>query len=106
MAPEDESGRQNNDQIHQSSNRKLNPPPKQTKLNLGKKIGLSFAGIAVFLQVVVIAFLVLNRRQLLKTEIGSSKSSNGNVVNLRNWLGFDVEDQNALHFLFPFRDRV
>nr|GMC51922.1 proline-rich receptor-like protein kinase PERK2 [Ipomoea batatas] len=79
MAPEDESGRQNNDQIHQSSNRKLNPPPKQTKLNLGKKIGLSFAGIAVFLQVVVIAFLVLNRRQLLKTESGSSKPSNGNT---------------------------
>ncbi|KAH7865681.1 hypothetical protein Vadar_009762 [Vaccinium darrowii] len=42
-----------------------NPPSKQ-KLNLGKKIGLVFVGIVVIMQVGVVAFLLIIRRQLLK----------------------------------------
>ncbi|GFZ11713.1 hypothetical protein Acr_23g0000980 [Actinidia rufa] len=40
--------------------------PAKQELNLGKKIGLMFAGIVVILQVCVVAFLVIKRRQLLK----------------------------------------
>lgn len=45
------------------------PPPlrqRESKINVGKKIGLLFSGIAAILQIGVISFLVFKRRQLLK----------------------------------------
>ncbi|PKA47038.1 hypothetical protein AXF42_Ash011712 [Apostasia shenzhenica] len=42
------------------------PPPLLEKLNLGKKLGLLFAAIAVALQVVFAAFLIYKRWQLSK----------------------------------------
>uniref|UniRef100_A0A5B7BQ58 Putative inverted formin-2 n=1 Tax=Davidia involucrata TaxID=16924 RepID=A0A5B7BQ58_DAVIN len=41
-------------------------PTSEQKLNLGKMIGLMFAGIAAILQVCVVAFLIIKRRQFLK----------------------------------------
>jgi len=35
-------------------------------LNMGKKLGLLFAGIALILQIGVVGFLAFQRRQLLK----------------------------------------
>ncbi|OMO66127.1 putative actin binding protein [Corchorus olitorius] len=46
------------------------PPPHSNahKLNIGKKIGLLFIGIAIILQIGVVGFLVFKRRQLLKVK--------------------------------------
>ncbi|KAH6781266.1 hypothetical protein C2S51_006559 [Perilla frutescens var. frutescens] len=44
------------------------PPPKREKINTGKKVGLMFIGVAAILQVCVISFLFISRRQLLKAE--------------------------------------
>lgn len=44
------------------------PPPSKEKLNLGKKIGLLFTGIAAILQVFVVAFLVVKSRKMFKNK--------------------------------------
>jgi len=44
------------------------PPPPPPKMNAGKKVGLLFAGIAVIMQVGMVGFLVVKRRQLLKSD--------------------------------------
>lgn len=44
----------------------LPPRQRESKINVGKKIGLLFSGIAAILQIGVISFLVFKRRQLLK----------------------------------------
>ncbi|XP_059639418.1 pollen-specific leucine-rich repeat extensin-like protein 2 [Cornus florida] len=41
-------------------------PTSEQKLNIGKKIGLMFVGVAAILQVCVVVFLGIKRRQLLK----------------------------------------
>ncbi|KAL5755591.1 hypothetical protein ACOSQ2_020337 [Xanthoceras sorbifolium] len=41
------------------------PPPHEKKRNMGKKMGLLFAGFAGILQIGVVGFLVFKRRQLL-----------------------------------------
>ncbi|KAG2292246.1 hypothetical protein Bca52824_038915 [Brassica carinata] len=40
--------------------------PKRGGLNKGETVGLVFAGLAAMLQVLVVVFLVLKRRQLLQ----------------------------------------
>ncbi|KAJ7963253.1 leucine-rich repeat extensin-like protein 3 [Quillaja saponaria] len=44
------------------------PPPPEHNINIGKKIGLLFVGIAAILQIGVVGFLVFKRRQLLKKD--------------------------------------
>ncbi|CAJ2663436.1 unnamed protein product [Trifolium pratense] len=44
----------------------LPPPPPPHRMNAGKKVGLLFVGIAAFMQVGFVGFLVIKRRQLLK----------------------------------------
>ncbi|XAR49892.1 hypothetical protein NMG60_11004066 [Bertholletia excelsa] len=51
----------------ENSHGKASSTSKQN-LNLGKKLGLTFFGIVVMMQVGVVAFLVIKRRQLLKNE--------------------------------------
>ncbi|KAL3375709.1 hypothetical protein AABB24_006929 [Solanum stoloniferum] len=57
-------------QDHRKSNVKLSPPQKETKLNWGKRLGLMFVGIAAILQICVVAFIIIKRRQLLKAHSG------------------------------------
>uniref|UniRef100_A0A1J3JLC7 Transmembrane protein n=1 Tax=Noccaea caerulescens TaxID=107243 RepID=A0A1J3JLC7_NOCCA len=45
---------------------------KKQKLNTGKTVGLFFAGVAAALQVVVAAFLLFKRRQLLLRKINDT----------------------------------
>lgn len=60
-----------NNRTRQHAHEKSRPQPKKkNKLNFGKKIGLFFVGIGAILQVCVVSFLVIKRRQLLRTEIG------------------------------------
>lgn len=60
-----------NNRTRQHAHEKARPQPnKKNKLNFGKKIGLYFAGIAAILQVCVVSFLVIKRRQILRTENG------------------------------------
>ncbi|KAK4267220.1 hypothetical protein QN277_024031 [Acacia crassicarpa] len=42
------------------------PRPPSPRMNVGKKIGLLFAGIAGIMQIGVVGFLVFKRRQLLR----------------------------------------
>ncbi|KAI9102961.1 hypothetical protein K1719_023400 [Acacia pycnantha] len=44
------------------------PRPPWHRMNVGKKIGLLFAGIAGIMQIGVVGFLVFKRRQLLRTK--------------------------------------
>jgi len=46
----------------------VHAPPPPPKMNAGKKVGLLFAGIAAIMQVGVVGFLVVKRRQLLKND--------------------------------------
>ncbi|KAL1551746.1 hypothetical protein AAHA92_19546 [Salvia divinorum] len=55
-------------------NRNLGPPPQKGKTNEGKKIGLMFAGVASLLQVCIVAFLLISRRQLLKAQNGYQRN--------------------------------
>ncbi|KAK7349293.1 hypothetical protein VNO77_06551 [Canavalia gladiata] len=43
------------------------PPPPPHRMNAGKKVGLLFVGIAAVMQVGMAGFLVIKRRQLLKS---------------------------------------
>ncbi|XP_059303003.1 leucine-rich repeat extensin-like protein 3 [Lycium ferocissimum] len=57
---------------HRHQNNPILRPPSQPskgkKLNWGKRLGLMFVGIAAILQVCVVAFLIIKRRQLLKAD--------------------------------------
>ncbi|KAM7254530.1 hypothetical protein ACFE04_003910 [Oxalis oulophora] len=44
------------------------PPPVNQNLNIGKKVGLLFAGIALILQICVVGFLIVKRRQILNNK--------------------------------------
>ncbi|XP_066333372.1 actin-binding protein wsp1-like [Miscanthus floridulus] len=51
------------------------PPPRRQRLNFGERLGIAFAGVAVAMQVVLGAFLVLRAwqlRRLNKAEVSSS----------------------------------
>ncbi|XP_042499185.1 pollen-specific leucine-rich repeat extensin-like protein 3 [Macadamia integrifolia] len=61
--PPHRNGRQTGGQSN--GNRQITKTSVQ-KINLGKKIGFLFAGIATILQVAVVGFLVLKRRQISK----------------------------------------
>ncbi|MCD9641649.1 hypothetical protein HAX54_027964 [Datura stramonium] len=63
-----ESKHSNHDTNHHKSHGKSHPPIKQKKPNWGKKLGLMFLGVAAILQVCVVAFLLVKRRQLLKAD--------------------------------------
>lgn len=72
-SPAPSSKKQHNSKNDSSRNRSApppHPPPplrqRESKINVGKKIGLLFSGIAAILQIGVISFLVFKRRQLLK----------------------------------------
>ncbi|CAA0821160.1 Unknown protein [Striga hermonthica] len=55
---------------HRRHDPQMKPPPPRRKpdLNLGKKIGLTFIGVAMVLQVCVVGFLLISRRRFLKHE--------------------------------------
>ncbi|KAL8466315.1 hypothetical protein ACS0TY_035430 [Phlomoides rotata] len=53
-----------------NSNKNLSPPLERAKPNMGKKIGLMFLGVAAILQFCILAFLLIRRRQLLRSEYG------------------------------------
>ncbi|KAH1085280.1 hypothetical protein GYH30_017326 [Glycine max] len=55
------------------------PPPPPHKMNAGKKVGLLFVGIAAIMQVGVVGFLVIKRRQLLKSDDRRFGSRKGNI---------------------------
>lgn len=55
------------DHNHQDSLKNLTPA-KTKKLNEGKKIGLIFVGVVAILQVFVVAFLLIRRRQIVKAK--------------------------------------
>ncbi|KOM25806.1 hypothetical protein LR48_Vigan192s000400 [Vigna angularis] len=46
----------------------VHAPPPPPKMNAGKKVGLLFAGIAATMQVGMVGYLVVKRRQLLNSD--------------------------------------
>ncbi|KAF1002253.1 hypothetical protein AG4045_001452 [Apium graveolens] len=66
LPPKKETKRQHH-KLHTKNNHRT-PPPSKEKLNLGKKIGLLFTGVAAVLQVCVIAFLVVKSRKMFKNQ--------------------------------------
>lgn len=61
-----ETKHSNHDKKHHNSYEKSHQLAKKKKPNLGKKLGLVFVGVAGMLQVCVVVFLLIKRRQLLK----------------------------------------
>lgn len=57
-------------------NSKRARPHKKSGINKGKKIGLLFAGIAVLLQVAMVTYLLLKRKQMLDLVRKYEESSN------------------------------
>lgn len=57
-------------------NSKRARPHKMSGINKGKKIGLLFAGIAVLLQVAMVTYLLLKRKQMLDLVRKYEESSN------------------------------